>query len=97
MHPTQSAIEDAANILETVQEAYVRLDGEFRFTFINRAAEALLGAPRADLIGRTPWDVHPETAGTPLELGFRRALAESTPVMFENYHEVWHRWYGLTC
>jgi len=92
MHPTQSAIEDAANILETVQEAYVRLDGDLRFAFINRAAEALLGAPRANLMGKTPWDVHPETAGTPLEQGFRRALAERTPVMFENYH----RWYGLT-
>src|SRR5208337_2560280 len=43
-----------------------------------------------------PWDVRPETAGKPLELGFRRALAEGTPVMFENYHEPWQRWYGLT-
>ena len=96
MHPTQSTIEDAANILETVQEAYVRLDSQLRFAFINRAAETLLGAPRADLLGKTPWDVQPETAGTPLELGFRRALADQTPVTFENYHEVWHRWYGLT-
>jgi len=96
MHPTQSTIEDAANILETVQEAYVRLDSELRFAFINRAAETLLGAPRAELMGKTPWDVRPETAGTPLEVGFRRALAERTPVMLENYHEVWHRWYGLT-
>jgi PAS domain-containing protein len=51
MHPTQSTIEDAANILETVQEAYVRLDSELRFAFINRAAETLLGAPRGDLMG----------------------------------------------
>jgi two-component system cell cycle sensor histidine kinase/response regulator CckA len=96
MHPTQSTVEDAANILEAVQEAYVRLDSELRFTFINRAAEILLAAPRADSIGKTPWDVHPETAGTPLELGFRRALAERTTVMFEHYYDARQRWYGLT-
>jgi PAS domain S-box-containing protein len=79
-----------------VQEAYVRLDGEFRFTFVNRAAEGFLGALRADLIGKTLWDVHPETAGTPLELGFRRALAERTPMMFESYYQTAQRWYGLT-
>ena len=77
MNSTQSTIGQATNILDTVQEAYVRLDGEFHFTFINRAAEILLGAPRADLIGKTPWEVHPESAGTPLEEGFRRAKAEN--------------------
>ena len=96
MNPTQSPIEDATNILDTVQEAYLRLDSEFRFTFINRAAEILLGAPRADLIGRTPWDVRPESAGTPLEEGFRRAKAENRIVSFENYYEPWKRWYTIT-
>ena len=96
MNPTQATSEIAAIILETVPEAYVRLDSELRFAFINRAAETLLGAPRADLMGRTPWDVRPETAGTPLEVGFRRALAERSPVTFENYYETWQRWYALT-
>jgi len=96
MTPTQATIENATIILETAQEAYVRLDAEFRFAFINRAAEILLGAPRTDLTGKTPWDVHPETTGTPLELGLRRALLERIPVMFENYYEGWQRWYSLT-
>ena len=96
MNPTQATSEIAAIILETVPDAYVRLDSELRFAFRNRAAETLLGAPRADLMGRTPWDVRPETAGTPLEVGFRRALAERSPVTFENYYETWQRWYALT-
>ena len=69
MTSTRSTVEDATNILDTIQEAYLRLDSEFRFTFINRAAGILLGKPRGDLIGKTPWEVHPETAGTPLEDG----------------------------
>src|ERR1017187_4285908 len=91
-----STNEDAANILDTIQEAYVRLDAEFRFTFINRAAENFLGSPRSDLIGKTPWEVRPETAGTPLEQGFRRAKTENAIVSFENHYEPWQRWYSIT-
>ena len=96
MNPTQAALKNATKILDTVQEAYLCLDAELRFTFINRAAEILLGAARPDLIGKTPWEVHPETAGTPLEEGFRRAKAENATVSFENYYEPWKRWYTIT-
>src|ERR1035441_669467 len=92
----QSTHDDATYILDTMQEAYLRLDGELRFTFINRAAEFLLGATDADLIGKTPWEVRPETAGSPLEQGFRRAKAENAIVSFENYYEPWKRWYNIT-
>ena len=96
MNLTQSTSEEATNILDTVQEAFVRLDGEFHFTFINRTAEILLEAPRADLIGRTPWEVHPECAGTPLEEGFRRAKGQNAVISFENYYDPWQRWYAIT-
>ncbi len=87
---------DAMTILENADEAYLRLDAAFRFTFINRAAEALLGAPRSQMIGRTPWEVRPDTAGTPLEEGFRRAKAENAKVTFDNYYDPWKRWYTIT-
>ena len=96
MNSTQSPVEDFANILSTVQEAYLVLDGDFRFTFINRAAETLLGTLRVDLIGKTPWEIRPESAGTALEEGLRRAKAENAVVCFENYYEPWGRWYSIT-
>ena len=96
MNSMRSTAEDAVDILDTIPEAYLRLDSDLRFTFINRAAEILLGAPRADLIGRAPWDVRPETTGTPLEEGFRRAKAENRIVSFENYYQQWKRWYSIT-
>jgi PAS domain S-box-containing protein len=95
MNSRESQIENATNILNTMRDAYLRMDGEFRFTFVNRAAEALLGVPVAALLGKTPWEVRPETAGTPLEEGFRRAKAGNTVVTFENYFEPWKRWYAI--
>ena len=83
-------------VLDTIQDPYIRLDGEFRFTFVNRAAERLLGQPREELAGKTPWDVRPDCAQTPLETGLRAAKAGSVPYSFENYYEPWRRWYAIT-
>jgi two-component system, cell cycle sensor histidine kinase and response regulator CckA len=85
---------DSRLILDTVERPYIRLDKEFRFTSVNRAAEAFFGRTQADLIGRTPWEVDPN-AGTPLERGFRRALAERIVVGFDYCHEPSHRWHRV--
>jgi two-component system cell cycle sensor histidine kinase/response regulator CckA len=82
--------------LDSLQEAYIRLDGKLRFTFANRAAECLLGIAPHDLIGRTPWEVRPESAGTVLEQQLRRAQVWNIVVSFENHYEPWDRWYAIT-
>ena len=95
--PGSAGIGDAPSIvLDTIPEAYLRLDAQLRFTFVNRAAVPLLGLPQADLIGKTPWEIHPESAGTDLEEGLRRAKTQNTTVSFENYFAPWNRWYAVT-
>jgi PAS domain-containing protein len=59
MDPMTSTSQDAANILDIVPEAYVRLDSEFRYTFVNHAADRLLGKDRAELLGNVLWEVYP--------------------------------------
>ena len=55
--------------LEDLPEAYVRFDSEFRCTFVNQAAQMLLGNNWAKLLGKKLWDVYPENARTPIEEG----------------------------
>jgi two-component system cell cycle sensor histidine kinase/response regulator CckA len=83
-------------VLDTIPEAYVRLDAQLRFTFVNRAAGPLLGSSQSELIGKTPWEIQPESAGADLEEGLRRAKAQNTTVSFENYFKPWNRWYAIT-
>src|SRR5215813_2232522 len=70
------ALEGPLIVLDTIPEAYVRLDNDFRLTFVNRAALSLLGKMPAELLGKKLWDIYPSCAGTPLDLGCRRAMAE---------------------
>ena len=90
------AIQDAANILDTVPEAYVCLDSQFRYTFLNRARERLMGENRADLLGKVFWEVRPALVGTRFGENCRRAMTERVPITFEDYDEASQRWYAFT-
>ncbi len=92
MNWTQSTPQEAANILDGAPESYVRLDSEFRYTLVNRAAERLLGKGRDELLGNVVWDLYPELVGTPFEENFRRAMTGRVPVTFESFLERWQRW-----
>jgi len=86
------AVTPAAGILESVQEGFVGLDRAFRFTFVNHAAEILMGKPKAQLLGRCAWEVYPALIGTSTEANCRRVLAEQTPLHFEYYSAGSKRW-----
>jgi PAS domain S-box-containing protein len=87
---------DAADILDSLLQAYVRFDQAFRYTFVNKAAEQLLGKSQAELLGNVLWDVFPGLVGTPFEEHYRRSMAERVTVRFENLYEPWQRWYEIS-
>ena len=92
----QAVLQGSLIILDTIPEAYVHVGSEFRFTFVNHAAEQLFGTSVAELLGKTLWDVYPASAGTSLEADFRRAMAERITVTVDNYHQSGRRWYAAT-
>ncbi len=92
----QTLREDSLVALDILPEAYVRVDSEFRCTFVNQAAEILLGNSRVELLGSRLWDVYPENAGPPLEEGFQRAVATRSVFTSELYEESRNRRYAIT-
>jgi PAS domain S-box-containing protein len=92
----QAVPEHSRIILDNLPEAYIRFDSEFRCTFVNQAAQILLGNNRVKLLGNRLWDVYPENAGTPIEEGFRRAMAERTVFTFDLYEKSRNRRYSIT-
>ncbi|SFH00444.1 PAS domain S-box-containing protein/diguanylate cyclase (GGDEF) domain-containing protein [Palleronia marisminoris] len=60
-------------IIEGMSDAFYLLDREWRFSYVNRNAEALLGRACEELTGRVLWDEFPELAGTLFEAALREA------------------------
>jgi PAS domain S-box-containing protein len=72
-----------AGILESVTDAFVAVDREWRFIYVNREAEQLLQRPRTGLLGRNLWTEFPAAVGAVFEREYLRAMAEQVPVQFE--------------
>jgi PAS domain S-box-containing protein len=82
-----------ADILERVSDAFVALDRNWRYTYVNRQAAALFGRRREDLIGKHIWTEFPEGVGQPFHRAYEKAMAEQVFIQMENYYEPWDRWF----
>ncbi len=87
--------EQARTILESITDAFCALDRQWRFTYVNRQAEVLLGRSREDLIGKNHWDEYPDTLDTETERAYRRAVTEGVAVAFEVFYPPHDRWYEV--
>ncbi|WP_299954054.1 SpoIIE family protein phosphatase [uncultured Modestobacter sp.] len=83
----------AAQALESMAVGFAALDADWVFTHVNREAERITGSSRADLLGRTIWEVFPATVGTDFEAHYRRAAETGEPMSFDAYYpeplDVW--------
>ncbi|MGY4643932.1 SpoIIE family protein phosphatase [Cellulomonas sp. URHB0016] len=79
----QHATPQVTRLLEAMPAAMFLMDAEWRFSYVNTAAEALLGATRAELLGQRLWQRYPMTIGTDFERYYRAAVATGEPVTFE--------------
>jgi len=82
-------------ILESITDAFCALDRDWRFVYVNRQAEALLGRTAEDLLGKGHWEEYPATLGTEVERHYRRAVAEDVAVTFEVFYAPHDRWYDI--
>lgn len=79
-------------ILESITDAFYALDADWRFTHVNRQAEALWGRPREEFLGRPLLDVFPQMAGSASLSRHERAGAAREPTHFETLSPIIGRW-----
>jgi PAS domain S-box-containing protein len=79
----QRAVIERANLLECITDAFYALDRQWRFTYVNQRALDYYGKERAELLGKSFWDVFPVARGSIFEEQYRHASREQCPVSFE--------------
>jgi PAS domain S-box-containing protein len=82
-------------ILESLTDSFFLLDKEWRFSFLNPAAERSLARPASDVIGKVIWEVYPYLVGTALESHYRHAMAQNVAISFEEFGASNDRWYDV--
>ena len=87
--------EQRTRILESITDAFVAVDEDWTFTYVNAQAEAFLERPREDLVGRTLWDEFPEVIGSTFQAKYQTAVEEETTVEFTEYYPPLGRWFEV--
>ncbi|MFL6716512.1 MAG: PAS domain-containing protein, partial [Burkholderiaceae bacterium] len=76
---------ETSNILDSLDEAFMRVDGGWGIHYLNAAAERAIGLSRAHLLKNNYWKAFSAMRGTLVELEYRRAMSSRLPVRFEHY------------
>ena len=94
------AIQETANrradrILNSISDSFMALDHEWRFTYVNPPAEALLHRRRDDLLGRVIWDEFPAAIGSQFDYAYHRVMDHHESATFEEYYPPLDRWFEV--
>ncbi|EGK86501.1 PAS domain S-box protein [Microcoleus vaginatus PCC 9802] len=82
-----------ATILESITDAFVAFDRDWRYTYVNQAAAKILHKTPEELVGKHVWnEVFPELVGGIAYGELHRAVMEQVPVSWEEFGEPVQRW-----
>ena len=80
-------------VFDRITDAYVALDRDWHYTFVNQKAGQLLGRDPGELIGRHIWTEFPDGDDQEFGRAYRRAMQTQQPVFLEEYYPPFGRWF----
>ncbi|MEX2482405.1 MAG: PAS domain S-box protein [Gammaproteobacteria bacterium] len=92
----RAAAQRLTTTLESITEAFVTLNRDWQFTFLNGQAERLLAKNRHQLLGCNVWELFPDAVGTRFETAFRQAVITGRSAHFEAYYAPFESWLDVS-
>ncbi|WP_341528176.1 ATP-binding protein [Nostoc sp. UHCC 0302] len=80
-------------VLAGIQDQFFVLDQEWRYTFVNDRVAEVVGFSKEELLGKSVWEMFPDTVNSEFDTQVHRAIAQQTAVRFEYYYSTWQRWF----
>jgi PAS domain S-box-containing protein len=82
-------------VFERVDDAFLALDDEWRFTFVNDRAAHVLDRPAEALVGEVIWEAFPDAAGGPFQEAYERAVETQESVTVEEFYPPLGVWFEV--
>lgn len=87
--------ERSRNILESITDAFLAVDRDWRFAYVNRQAERLLGRTPGDLLGKMIWEEFPGLVGSEFEPAYHHAADHRVASTVTAFYPDHNRWYEV--
>lgn len=84
--------EQLTTTLESITDALVTVDSEWRFTYVNHEAERVLRRSRAELLGANMWEEFPQGRGSLFEAAYTQALAQGSVAEVQEFYPPLDTW-----
>jgi len=80
-------------LIDSLTEGVFVIDKEWRYTYLNRLAEELVGRPREELLGKNVWKLFPEAIDTVIYIESMKAVQEQQARQFEVFYPPLNKWF----
>ncbi len=97
-HARAALVESAqkiTSILENTTDAFLAVDADWNFAYLNSPAKRILGREDDQLLGENLWKNFPEHADSIFAENFRRVMTEKIPVGFEALGVEGKAWFDV--
>lgn len=94
-HESAISCLNAEVVLESMTGAFVLLDNQMRFYFLNAEVEKILQRKKEELIGCNIWSCYPKAVGSKFHANVVRAVKDGVTLEFEEYYASLDRWYSV--
>ena len=83
---------ELTGIFERITDAFIALDKNFCYTYLNKKAGELIHHKPESLIGKNVWDVFPDAVGSATYEAFNKAMAEQQHIINIDHYEPLELW-----
>jgi PAS domain S-box-containing protein len=87
------AEEERRQVFERITDAFVALDRDWVYTFVNSKAAQIFGRTPETLVGKHIWTEFPEAIGQKFDLMYRKCMSEQQPAFLEEYYPPYDKWF----
>ena len=88
--------EEKNNILESIGDAFFRVENNWLVTYWNKEAEKMLSTPKNKIIGQYLWDVFADSIGSFSYIKYHESLETNQRVLFEDFYPALEKWFEIS-
>ena len=81
------------NVFERITDAFIALDNQWNYTYVNKKAAELHGKSSEALIGKNIWEQFPEVVNEPFYLALQMAKDTQEPQRLQLYSATTDKWF----
>lgn len=88
-----NANNEKTRILERITEAFVSLDNNWCYTYMNKQAGIIFNRDPEKMIGKHIWTEFPEGLNQPFHLAYEKAMATQEYIYIEEHYKPYDLWF----